>query len=226
MFLFILFYFYFIYFKFKWILWDFDFHMFARKINIKAEGFLVCVYTSDVALGFFEAFHTVLVFLFLVLGGLITLRFQPFHISPLETHFATFLVFIVATIVYGIAYVLITLQPPNSQCRAIFSFICLVFGIIAIELLVSTIIPPRWLFIVNLWLILIVGVLCLCKQIYRLLCYTAILVFNAVPSLFEKIYQLVHQIYDRLLQIFQSAICQAFSSREREDNDNQGLLMV
>lgn len=100
------------------------------------------------------------------------------------------------------------------------------FGIIAIELLVSTIIPPRWLFIVNLWLILIVGVLCLCKQIYQLLCYTAILVFNAVPGLFGKICQLVHQIYNWLLRIFQSVICQDFSSREWEDNDNQGLEMV
>ena len=95
-------------------MWDFDFLMFARKSNIKAEGFLVCVCASDVALSFFEAFHTVLVVLFPVLGGLITLHFQPFHISPLETHFATLLVFTVATIVYGIAYVLITLQPPDS----------------------------------------------------------------------------------------------------------------
>ena len=159
-------------------MWDFDFLMFARKSNIKAEGFLVCVCASDVALSFFEAFHTVLVVLFPVLGGLITLHFQPFHISPLETHFATLLVFTVATIVYGVAYVLITLQPPDSEYHAIFRFICLVFGIIAIVLLVSTIIPPRWLFIVNLWLILIVGVLSLCKQIYQLLCYTAILVFE------------------------------------------------
>ena len=104
--------------------------MFARKSNIKAEGFLVCVCASDVALSFFEAFHTVLVVLFPVLGGLITLHFQPFHISPLETHFATLLVFTVATIVYGIAYVLITLQPPDSEYHAIFRFICLVFGIL------------------------------------------------------------------------------------------------
>ena len=107
-------------------MWDFDFLMFARKSNINAEGLLVCVCASDAALGFFEAFHKVLIFLFPVLGGLITLRFQPFHISPLETHFATILVFIVATIVYSIAYVLITLHPPDSEYRAIFRFICLV----------------------------------------------------------------------------------------------------
>nr|POF21189.1 hypothetical protein CFP56_06989 [Quercus suber] len=112
---------------------------------MKAKGFLVCVCASDEARGFFEAFHTLLAFLISFLAALIGLHFQVLGVSPLETHFALILLFIIATIVYSIAYAEIKLQPPDADLP-IFRFICLVSGVIAIELLVAIIISPFWLF--------------------------------------------------------------------------------
>ena len=132
------------------------FFFFGRKNNIKAEGFLVCVCASDEALYFFEAF---LAFLASFLAALIGLHFQVKNILPLETHFATILLFIIVAIVHSIAYMEIKLQPQGTENLPIFKFICLVSGIIAIELLVSIIISLFWLFMVNLCQILIVRVL-------------------------------------------------------------------
>ena len=185
-------------------MWDFDFLMFGRKSNIKAEGFLFCVCASEEALGFFEAFQKLLFFLIARLFAVIGFHFRSSDISPLETHYAIFLLFLVAIFIYGLAYVLIAVQPRDSECLSKLRFICLVFGTIAIELPALIIISPFWLFMVNLCSILIMGVLCLYKQIYQFVC----------------------QLYGWLLQIFQSAAFQAFFSREREDNDNQGLEMV
>ena len=168
--------------------------MFGRKINLKAEGLLVCICASDEALGFFEAFHELLAYLVSFLAALIGLHFQVLGVSPLETHFAIILLLIMATIIYSIAYVEIKLLPRNAELP-LFRFICLVSGIIAIELLVAIIISPFWLFMVNFCPILIVGVLCHSyQQIYQCLYYTADLVLNAVCSLFDKIYQLVYKI--------------------------------
>lgn len=150
-----------------------------------------------------------------MLVALIGFHPQGLGISPLKKHFADFLVFIVATIVYGIAYMGINLQPQGPEYLLRFRLISLVSGIVAVEILISIIISPRWQFMVTFLPILIVGVLCSYEQIYRFLYHTANLIFNAVPSLLKRIYQLV-------LQIFQSGAFQAFSSREREDNDNQG----
>ena len=205
---------------------DSDFLMFGQKSNIKAEGFLVCVCANNEALSFIEAFHALLGDLALFPIALIGLHFQVLSVSPLETHFATILLFIMATIVYSIAYMEIKLQPQGAEYLLLFRFICLVSGIISVELLISIIISPFWLFMVNFLPILIVGVLCSYKQIYQFLYYTANLIFNAVPSLLKKIYQLVCQIYDWLLQIFQSGAFHAFSSREREENDNQAVETV
>ncbi|KAK9995834.1 hypothetical protein SO802_020520 [Lithocarpus litseifolius] len=69
---------------------------------------------SDEALSFFEAFHTLLAFLVSLLAALIGLHFQVLGISPLDTHFAVILLFIMATIVYSIAYAEIKLQPPDA----------------------------------------------------------------------------------------------------------------
>ena len=111
-----------------------------------------------------------------------------------------------AIIVYGIAYVEMKLQPLDDDLP-IFRFICLVSGIIAIELLVTMIISPFWVFIVNLCPILIVGVLRHSyQQIYHYLYYIANWIVNAVCSLFKKIYQSLCQIciiYYWLLQKFQ-----------------------
>ena len=102
--------------------------------------------------------HALLAFLISFLAALIGLHFQVLGVSPLETHFALILLFIIATIIYSIAYAEIKLQPPDVDLP-IFRFICLVSGVIAIELLVAIIISPFWLFMVNLCPILIIGVL-------------------------------------------------------------------
>ncbi|KAK7836199.1 hypothetical protein CFP56_022854 [Quercus suber] len=86
-----------------------------RKSNMKVEGFLVCVCASDEALGFFKAFHVLLAFLVLFLPALIGLHFQVLGVSPLETHFALILLFIIATIIYSIAQAEMKLQPPNAD---------------------------------------------------------------------------------------------------------------
>ena len=205
---------------------DFDFLIFGRKSNIKSEIFFVCVCARDKPHSFFKALHALIAFLVSFLATLIGLHFQVLSVSPLETHFATVLLFIMAAIVYSIAYMEIKLQPQGAEYLLLFRFICLVSGIISVELLISIIISPFWLFMVNFLPILIVGVLCSYKQIYQFLYYTANLIFNALPSLLKKIYQLVCQIYDWLLQIFQSGAFHAFSSREREENDNQAVETV
>ena len=123
---------------------DFDILMFGRKSNIKAEEFLVCVSASDEAHGVLEAFHRLLGFLVSYLG----VHFQVLGVSTLETHFTLVLLFIMATVVFSITYVEIKLQPQDADLP-IFRSICLVSGIIAIELLVAIIISPFWLFMVN-----------------------------------------------------------------------------
>lgn len=180
---------------------------------------------SDDALGFFEAFHVLLAFLVAFLTAFIGFHFQVLGISPLESHFATILILIMTTIVYSIAHVEIKL-PQNAVYLPIFRLICLVSGIVALELLVAVIICPFWLLMVNICPILIVGVLHHSyQQIYRFLFCS----LNAVPSLLQKIYQFVYQLYDRLLQIFKSisvAASQAFSSEEQEDNGIEMAEMV
>nr|POF21194.1 hypothetical protein CFP56_06993 [Quercus suber] len=89
--------------------------MFGRKSNIKAEGFLVCVSASEEALGFFEAFQKLLFFLIALLFAIIGVHFRSSDISPLETHYAIFLLFLVAIFVYGLACVLIAVQPRDSE---------------------------------------------------------------------------------------------------------------
>ena len=160
-------------------------------------------------------------FLVAFLTAFIGFHYQGLGISPLESHFATILILIITTIVYSIARVEIKL-PQNAQYLPIIKLVCLVSGIVALELLVAIIICPFWLLMVNICPILIVGVLHHSyQQIYQFLYCAANLVLNAVPSLFQKIYQFVYQIYDWLRQIFKSisvATSQVFSSKEQEDN--------
>ena len=178
-------------------MWDFDFLMFGRKSNIKAEGFLVCVCASEEA--FFEAFQKLIFFLVALLFAIIGVHFRSSDISPFETHYAIFLLFLVAIFVYGLAYVLIAVQSRHSEYLSKLRLMCLVFGTLAMELPALIIISPFWLFIVNLCSILIIGVLCSYKQISQFVC----------------------QICGWLVPRFQSAAFQAFLSREWGDNDNQ-----
>ena len=134
-------------------------YVWKKKVKYKAKGFCVCVCTSDEAFNFFEAFHALFAFLGSLLAALIGLHYQVLGISPLDTHFALILFFIMTTIVYSIAYAEIKLQPPPDAGLPIFRFICLASGIIAIELLVAIIVSPFWLFIENLCPILIIRML-------------------------------------------------------------------
>ena len=157
--------FFFFFLEVKWIL---IFLCLLEKKKIKAEGFLVCVCANNEALSFIEAFHALLGDLALFPIALIGLHFQVLGISPLHTHFAIILLFFMATIVHCIAYMEIKLRPQDAMYLPILSFICLVSGIIAIELLFAIIISPFWLFMVNLCPILILGVLRhLYQQIYQ-----------------------------------------------------------
>ena len=156
---------------------DFDFPMFGRKINIKVEGFIVCVCASNDAPSSIEAFRALLDNLALSLMALIAIHFQVLNDSPLHTHFAIILLFFMASIVHHIAYMEIKLQQANMEIKLqpqyagflpILRFICLVSGLITIELLFALIISPFWLFMVNLCPILILGVLRhLYQQIYQ-----------------------------------------------------------
>ena len=168
--------------------------MFGRKSNIKAEGFLVCASASDEAHGVFEAFHRLLAFLVSCLAGLIGVHFQVLNVSPLKTHFTLVLLFIMAIVVYSITYVETKLQPQDADLP-IFRSICLVSGIIAIELLVSIITSPFWLFMVNFCPILFVGVL---SHSYR---HISVCLYDTI----HKIYELGCKTYDWLLQKFQYA---------------------
>ncbi|KAK9995817.1 hypothetical protein SO802_020503, partial [Lithocarpus litseifolius] len=85
----------------------------------------------DEAHGFFEAFHTLIASLVSILAASIGFHFQGLGFSPLATHFATFLVFIMAAIVYSIAYMGIKLKPQGAEYLLLLRLISLVSGIIA-----------------------------------------------------------------------------------------------
>ena len=98
-----------------------------------------------------------------------------------------------AKIVYIIAYLEIKLQWQDAAYLFIFRLICLVSGILSVELIVTLIIFPVWLFMVNLCPILITGVLChWYKGIYEGLYDTADMVLKAVHILYNKIYGLLY----------------------------------
>ena len=190
--------------------------MYGGKSNIKDYFFFLGA--SDETCGFFEAFHEFLTFLLPFLAALIGFHYQALDKSPLDSHFAIILLLIMAIIAYGIAYLENKLQPQDSEHRSIRRLICLLCGIVAFQLALAILICPYWLLMVNLWPILIVGVL---RHSHQQIYHAANVVLKAVPSLFQKIYQFFYQIYEWLLQIFKSislAAFQAFSSEEQEDN--------
>ncbi|XP_065626781.1 uncharacterized protein LOC136066421 [Quercus suber] len=121
-----------------------------------------------------------------------------------------------AIIAYGIAYLENKLQPQDSKHRSICRLICLLCGIVAFQLALAMLISPYWLFMVDLWAILIVGVL---RHSYQQIYHAANVVLKAVPSLFQKIYQFFYQIYVAPTDFqINLAASQAFSSKEQGDN--------
>ena len=156
-----------------------------------------------------------LIFLNSILGAIIGIHFQALNISPLETHLGIILLFIIATIVYIVAYLEIKLQTQDAAYLFIFRLVCLVSGILSVELLVTLIVSRLWLLMVNLCPILIIGVLHHWDQgIYEGLFDTADMVLKAVHILYNKIYGLPYWMYGRLLQISRSGASNAISSRE------------
>ena len=95
-------------------------------------------------------FHAVFGFLIMLLLTLVGVHFQGLNMSPLTTHYATMVLFIIAVFIYSIAFAGIKIGPHNTSYLPIFNFICLTSGIIACELLVYILIPAFWLLIINL----------------------------------------------------------------------------
>ena len=158
-----------------------------------------------------------LIFLNSILGAIIGIHFQALNISPLETHLGIILLFIIATIVYIVAYLEIKLQTQDAAYLFIFRLVCLVSGILSVELLVTLIVSPLRLFMFDLCLILTFGVLHhWYRGIYEGLYKTADKVLKAVHILYNKIYGLLCWMYGRLLQIL-SFWCNFFKGRRHWD---------
>ena len=92
---------------------------------------------SDKALVFFEELHALLVFFDTILGAIIGIHFQALNVSSLEKYLGIILLFIMATTVYIIAYLEIKLQRQDAAYLFIFRLVCLVSGILSVELLVK-----------------------------------------------------------------------------------------
>ena len=186
-------------------------------MDFGANGFFVCICSSDEALVFFKAFHSVLVFFNAILGVIIGVHFHYLGVSPLETQLGIILCLIAATLVYITAYLVIKVKLQNATYRFIFGLVCLVSGIFSAELLLTLIISPLGIFMVNLCPILIIGIGVLYhwyRQIYEDLYNAAGMVLRAVHILYNKIYRLLCWMYGWLIQIFQSGASDAISSRE------------
>ena len=188
-------------------------------MDFEGNGFFVCICSSDEAVVFFKAFHSVLVSFNSILGVIIGVHFQHLGVSPLETHLGIILCLIAAILVYITTYLVIKVKLQNTAYRFIFGLVCLVSGIFSAELLLTLIISPLGIFMVNLCPILIIGtgVLYHCyRQIYEDLDNTAGMVLKAVHMFYNKIYGLLCWMYGWLIQIFHSGASNAISSGERD----------
>ena len=193
-------------------------------MDFEGNGFFVCICSSDEAVVFFRAFHSVLVSFNAILGVIIGVHFQHLGVSPLEMHLGIILCLIAAILVYITTYLVIKVKLQNTAYRFIFGLVCLVSGIFSAELLLTLIISPLGIFMVNLCPILIIGmgVLYHCyQQIYEDLDNTAGMVLKAVHIFYNKIYGLLCWMYGWLIQIFHSGASNAISSREG-DMEMQG----
>nr|POF21197.1 hypothetical protein CFP56_06994 [Quercus suber] len=151
----------------------------AIKVVELISKALVYLLTSDETRGFFEAFHGFFTFLLPFLAALIDLHFQALGKSPLDSHFAIILLLIMAIIAYGIAYLENKLQPQDIEHRSIRRLICLLCGIVAFQLALAILICPYWLFMVNLWPILIVGIYAWLLQIFKSISLAASQAFSS-----------------------------------------------
>jgi hypothetical protein len=120
-------------------------------------------------------FHAAFGFLITILIGLVGVHFQGLGVSPLRTHFATMLLFLMAVVIYSIAFVGIKVGAHNTSYHylPLFKFICLISGTIACELLVSILIAALWLLIINLCAILVEVLRRWYQPIFDRLCHAA-----------------------------------------------------
>ena len=95
--------------------------------------------------------------------------------------------FIMVVVIYATAFLGIKLGPQNANYLPMLKIVCVIWAILACELLASILVDPLRLFLINLCGIL-VEVLCRWyTQIYAFLCHQTILVLNTSWNLFQKI---------------------------------------
>nr|XP_023920106.1 uncharacterized protein LOC112031638 [Quercus suber] len=142
---------------------------------------------SEEALNFFEAFHAGLLFFNAILGVIIGVHFHFLGVSPLETHLGIILGLIAAALVYVTAYLVIKVKPQNAAYRFIFGLVCLVSGIFSAELLLTLIISPLGILMVNLCPILIIGIIGVLYHCYQKIYEDLAGASNAISSSEEDI---------------------------------------
>lgn len=151
--------------------------------------------------------HAVFSFLIMLLLALVGIHCQGLNSSPLSTHYATMVLFIIAVVIYSIAFAGIKLGPHNTSYLPTFNFICLTSGTLACELLVSILIAPFWLLIVNLCVILLEVLRRWSKQILE------------SGALLQKIYQ-------SAFKAFTGFILTHCGARKEEDDGFQNIDIV
>ena len=132
-------------------------------------------------------FHEPLNFLILVLLGVLGVRFRGFGISPLVEHDVIMLFFIVAIVIYGIAFLGMKLGPQNADYLYKFKFVCVICAILACDLLASILVDPPRVLIINLCGIIVELIRRKYKQICKHLCHATNVVLNTSNNLFNKI---------------------------------------
>ena len=159
-----------------YIKWYWSFRLiYLNKDQSSSSDLFIFNCGSEEEVNFSTPFHAAFGFLITLLLALVGVHFQGLGVSPLKTHFATILLFLMAVVIYSIAFVGIKVGAHNTSYRylPLFNFICLISGTLACELLVSILITPLWLLIINLCAIL-VEVLRRCYQpIFDRFCHPA-----------------------------------------------------
>lgn len=162
-------------------------------------------------------FHAVFGFLIMLLLTLVGVHFQGLNMSPLTTHYAAMVLFIIAVFIYSIAFAGIKVGPHNTSYLPIFNFICLTSGIIACELLVYILIPTFWLLIINLCATLVEVLRRWYKQI------SARLIDDLVLDTSSHLLQKIHQSASKAFAGFTLTHC---STEKEEDKSFQNAEIV
>ena len=125
-------------------------------------------------------FHEPLNFLITIILGVLGVHYQGLGISPLKEHGAIMLFFIMAAVIYSIAFLGIKLGPQNANYLPIFKFLCVTCAILACELLLSILVDHLRLVMINLCGILVELLRRWYKQIYQYCFQTPIMILNII----------------------------------------------